>query len=75
MCIRDSSYLAPEQVDGDRADARSDVYAAGLLMYELLTGQRAFHGDNPAHVMYQHCLLYTSPSPRDRTRSRMPSSA
>ncbi len=48
------SYLAPEQVDGDRADARSDVYAAGLLLYELLTGQRAFQGDNPAHVMYQH---------------------
>ena len=48
------SYLAPEQVDGDRADARSDVYAAGLVLYELLTGQRAFHGDNPVHVMYQH---------------------
>lgn len=48
------SYLAPEQVDGDRADARSDVYAAGLMLYELLTGQRAFQGDNPAHVMYQH---------------------
>ena len=46
MCIRDRSYLAPEQVDGDRADARSDVYAAGLVLYELLTGQRAFHGDN-----------------------------
>ncbi len=48
------SYLAPEQVDGDRADARSDVYAAGLVLYELLTGQRAFQGDNPVHVMYQH---------------------
>lgn len=48
------SYLAPEQVDGDRADARSDVYAAGLMLYELLTGQRAFQGENPAHVMYQH---------------------
>ncbi len=48
------SYLAPEQVEGERADARSDVYAAGLVLYELLTGQRAFHGDNPVHVMYQH---------------------
>ena len=37
-----------------RADTRSDVYAAGLMLYELLTGQRAFQGENPAHVMYQH---------------------
>ncbi len=48
------SYLAPEQLDGDRADARSDVYAAGLILYELLTGQKAFQGDNPMHVAYQH---------------------
>ena len=48
------SYLAPEQLDGDRADARSDVYAAGLVLYELLTGQRAFQGEHPMHVAYQH---------------------
>jgi len=48
------SYLAPEQLDADRADARSDVYAAGLVLYELLTGQKAFQGDNPMHVAYQH---------------------
>ncbi len=48
------SYLAPEQLDGDRADERSDVYAAGLILYELLTGQKAFSGSNPMHVAYQH---------------------
>ncbi|PID96309.1 MAG: serine/threonine protein kinase [Actinomycetales bacterium] len=48
------SYLAPEQLDGDRADERSDVYAVGLILYELLTGQKAFQGQNPMHVAYQH---------------------
>ena len=47
------------------------------LMYELLQGEMSgFRGDLPgAFDLYSHCLLYTSPSPRDRTRSRMPSSA
>ncbi len=48
------SYLAPEQLDGDRADERSDVYAVGLILYELLTGEKAFQGQNPMHVAYQH---------------------
>ena len=48
------AYLSPEQVERGIADARSDVYAAGLLLYEMLTGQRAFQGDTPIHVAYQH---------------------
>jgi serine/threonine-protein kinase len=59
------SYLAPEQLDGDRADARSDVYAAGLLLYELLTGAKAFQGENPMHVAYQH-VHGSVPVPSDR---------
>jgi len=38
-------YLAPEQVRGDRADARADVYACGLLLHEMLAGSLPFHGD------------------------------
>jgi beta-lactam-binding protein with PASTA domain/predicted Ser/Thr protein kinase len=47
-------YLAPEQVESARADARSDVYAAGLVLFELLTGRRAVDGDTPIQVAYRH---------------------
>ncbi|MEP6649084.1 MAG: Stk1 family PASTA domain-containing Ser/Thr kinase [Lapillicoccus sp.] len=48
------AYLSPEQVERGIADARSDVYAAGLVLYEMLTGRKAFEGDSPIHVAYQH---------------------
>ena len=48
------AYLSPEQVERGIADARSDVYAAGLLFFEMLTGSKAFIGDSPIHVAYQH---------------------
>ncbi|WP_313715549.1 Stk1 family PASTA domain-containing Ser/Thr kinase [Arsenicicoccus bolidensis] len=48
------SYLSPEQVERGIADARSDVYATGLILYELLTGQKAYEGESPIHVAYQH---------------------
>ncbi len=48
------SYLAPEQVEGHRGDERSDVYAAGLVLYEMLTGAKAVDGELPIHVAYQH---------------------
>lgn len=47
-------YLSPEQVESGRADARSDVYAAGLVLYEMLTGRRAVDGDTPLQVAYRH---------------------
>jgi serine/threonine-protein kinase len=48
------AYLSPEQVERGVADARSDVYAAGLLLFEMLTGSKAYLGDSPIHVAYQH---------------------
>src|SRR5665648_156735 len=48
------AYLSPEQVERGIADARSDVYATGLLLFEMLTGSKAFIGDSPIHVAYQH---------------------
>ena len=48
------AYLSPEQVATGAADARSDVYAAGVMAYEMLTGQPPFNGDNPMSVAYQH---------------------
>ncbi|MGB3184889.1 MAG: Stk1 family PASTA domain-containing Ser/Thr kinase [Ornithinimicrobium sp.] len=49
-----AAYLSPEQVQHGRADERTDVYAVGLLLYELLTAQKAFGGDSPIHVAFQH---------------------
>ncbi len=43
-------YFSPEQARGDTATSASDVYSLGLVMYEMLTGQRAFSGDSPAAV-------------------------
>lgn len=48
------AYLAPEQVERNVADARSDVYAIGILLFEMLTGRKPFVGDTPIQVAYQH---------------------
>jgi serine/threonine-protein kinase len=52
--IGTAQYLSPEQARGEAVDARSDVYATGCLLYELLCGHPPFVGDNPVSVAYQH---------------------
>ncbi|MDA2814485.1 PASTA domain-containing protein [Nocardiopsis sp. RSe5-2] len=49
-----AAYLAPEQIERGAADARSDVYASGVMFYELLTGQQPHTGDTPIAVAYKH---------------------
>ena len=48
------SYLSPELVVDGKADARSDVYAAGVLLYEMLTGHKPHQADSPIQVAYKH---------------------
>ncbi len=52
--IGTAQYLSPEQARGETVDARSDIYSAGCLLYELLTGRPPFQGDSPVSVAYQH---------------------
>ncbi|GAA4913296.1 serine/threonine-protein kinase [Stackebrandtia albiflava] len=52
--IGTAQYLSPEQARGETVDRRSDVYATGCLLYELLCGDPPFTGDNPVSVAYQH---------------------
>lgn len=64
-------YMSPEQIQGHRGDARSDIYAWGIMMYEMLTGQVPFEGDNWMAVMAGH--LQRDPERIRRRRPEVPS--
>jgi serine/threonine protein kinase len=57
------AYMAPEQVEGRNIDQRADIYALGLIVYEMLTGNSAFAGDTPMAVAYKQ-VHEAPPAPR-----------
>nr|MDT0662794.1 Stk1 family PASTA domain-containing Ser/Thr kinase [Micromonospora sp. DSM 115978] len=69
--IGTAQYLSPEQARGEAVDARSDVYAAGCVLFELLCGHPPFVGDSPVSVAYQH-VREDPPSPSDINRDVTP---
>ena len=50
-------YMSPEQCEGKRIDARSDIYSLGCTFFEILTGQVPFHGENPVATMLMHSQI------------------
>ena len=58
------AYMAPEQAEGKPVDRRSDIYALGLVLYEMFTGRAAFNGDTPLAVALKQ-IRDTPPSPRN----------
>jgi Protein kinase domain len=63
-------YMAPEQVEGREADARSDIWAFGCLLYEMVAGARPFHGPTPASVVA--AILEREPAPPARGIGSLP---
>lgn len=57
-------YMSPEQGRGDVIDARSDLYAVGVILFQLLTGRLPFEADSPTHVVLMH-ISKPAPDPRD----------
>jgi serine/threonine-protein kinase len=54
-------YMAPEQIRGERGGPETDVYALGLILYELLSGRTPFRSENPLSTMYQHLNMDAEP--------------
>jgi len=63
-------YMSPEQAQGQRVDARSDLFSAGIVLYELLAGTRPFDGDNPFAIIHQ--IVSSVPPPPSYHNPKLP---
>ncbi|MDB4954702.1 MAG: serine/threonine protein kinase [Myxococcales bacterium] len=70
MCLGSPSYIAPERLLGQPHDARADLYAAGVILYEMLAGTRPFVGSSPEQIMHQ--ALHRPPRPLRAIRKDIP---
>ncbi len=65
-----AAYLSPEQAQGQRVDGRSDVYALGVVLYEMLTGRAPFAADSPVALAFKH--INEEPAPPSSVRRGIP---
>ena len=56
-----AQYMAPEQIMGQPVDGRADLFSTGVLLYEIIAGQKPFSGDTPTAIVYQ--ILHAEPTP------------
>jgi Tol biopolymer transport system component len=63
-------YMAPEQLEGKEADARTDIFAFGAVLYEMVTGARAFQGKSQAHLIA--AIVTAQPEPISKTQQATP---
>jgi serine/threonine-protein kinase len=54
LAIGTPGYMSPEQTSGERVDQRADIYATGIILYELLSGRKPFRAESPWQVMQMH---------------------
>ena len=64
------AYMSPEQAEGKQADSRSDIYALGLMLYEMFTGRRAFEADTPIALATKQ--IYETPVPPTAVEPDLP---
>jgi len=71
MVLGTADYMAPEQARGDKVDGRADIWAVGVVLYEMLAGRAPFRGENQQAVIYS--ILHSNPEPVTHLRSSVPS--
>lgn len=64
------AYMSPEQVDGKKTDSRTDIYSLGVVLYEMVTGELPFQGENDLSIMY--AILKKSPQPIKKFSPKIP---
>src|SRR5215467_3437170 len=70
MIIGTMQYMAPEQLEGKDADARTDIFAFGAVLYEMITGRRAFEGKSQPHLIA--AIVSSQPDPASKTQPQTP---
>jgi serine/threonine-protein kinase len=70
MLMGTPEYMSPEQAEGERVDYRTDLYAVGVVLYQMLVGQVPFRGTTPHAIL--HAVIYEPPAPLRQLRQDLP---